>query len=337
MKFVHSLIFTLLLMALTCQTAAQAGQAQGVDELLRSADQGHPPAMLDLGRAYYHGNGVLKDPFKAKCWVEKAREAGLDTGDDQTVRRAEALWEKLELWQYSGECALERPLASGPAVGDRFVEPVTGIAFVWIPGKCFSTGAGRDKKGAKKGRACPEGFWMGQYEVTQAQWRRIMSSNPSRFKGDDLPVEQVTYEAVQDFIRRLNQTTGREFFLPTEVQWEFACTDRGRRQSFPWGRDERRPRANCGGCDTGGIRGKTSPVGSFPPNALGLYDMGGNVREWCEDSRRGRYHDKGRDRPFRGGSFVDSVKKSGCRSGDRMITGLKAYYLGFRLVAEDLD
>ncbi len=323
--------FFLIVMAATLLTGytgitapALAGQNVDIVELSRLADQGDPAAMADLGAAYFHGKGVLKDPFKAKCWVQRAREIALDLGDDQAVRRAERLWNKLELWKFSGECSGPSPAVSGPAAGDRFVEPVTGMAFIWIPGRCFSSPA------AKGGRACPDGFWMGVHEVTQAQWKRIMGNNPSRFKGDDLPVEQVSFDTAEEFIRRLNRDSGMIFSLPTEVQWEFACTNRGRKQPFPWGREDGRPQANCGGCDTGNLRGKTAPVASFAPNTLGLYDMGGNVREWCRNPRRS----SARDEPVRGGSFVDNVSRSKCRSGDRMIPRLKAYYLGFRLVAE---
>ena len=305
---------------------ALAGPGPGISELTRLAAQGDPDAMADLGQAYYDGRQVLKDPFKAKCWIQRARTAALDQDDDRAARRAKRLWNKLALWQYSGECPGQVPAASGPATGDGFVEPVTGMTFVWIPGRCFTTAAGK----GKGGRVCPDGFWMGAYEVTQAQWNRIMDTNPSRFQGKDLPVEQVSFDAVEEFIRRLNRESGRRFSLPTEVQWEFACTNRGRKKPFPWGRKQGRPRANCGGCDTGDVRGRTAPVGSFSPNALGLYDMGGNVREWCRDSRRR----DARDEPVRGGSFVDNVSRSKCRSGDRMIPGLKAYYLGFRLVAK---
>jgi formylglycine-generating enzyme required for sulfatase activity len=332
MKWFQVFFFTsLLISSSTALHAFESDRGHGFEELQRMAGQGDPVAMVDLGEAYFYGKGVLKDPFMAKCWVQKAREAGLDLGDDQTARRAERLWNELKLWQYSGDCRLELPVGTGPARGDRFVEPVTGMGFVWVPGRCFSMGSAKKKGGQ---RVCPKGFWMGQYEVTQGQWRRIMSDNPSRFKGDTLPVEQVSYERVQEFVRRLNQATGRSFSLPTEVQWEFACTNRGRK-AFAWGREQRRPQANCGGCDTGRFRGKTAPAGSFPPNALGLFDMGGNVREWCRDA--GRHREDLRDRPVRGGSFVDNVKRSGCRQKDRMITGLKAYYLGFRLTITRLD
>lgn len=299
-------------------------------ELASRAGQGDLSAMIDLGKAYYDGSGVLKDPYKARCWIERAREMGLNRGDDRTVLRAERLWEKLALWQYSGDCAVEVPRDSEPVPGDLFVEPLTGMRFVWISGGCFSPATDSENSTKKGRRDCLEGFWMGETEVTQSQWAAVMDGNPSRFRGHDLPVEQVSYEDVQTFIDRLNQTTGQRFALPTEGQWEFACTGRGRHHPFPWGREDFRPRANCSGCDSGSFRGKTAPVGSFLPNTLGLFDMGGNVREWCRAPR----HGAGRDRPVRGGSFVDPANRSKCRSTDRMLPGIKAYYLGFRLTAD---
>ena len=188
---------------------------------------------------------------------------------------------------------------------------------------------------------------MGETEVTQQQWMAVMDRNPSRFKGDNLPVEQVSFEDVRTFIRRLNQRTGRRFALPTEAQWEFACTGRGRRTPYPWGHDDYRPRANCGGCDTQGPRGKTMPVASYLPNASGLYDMGGNVREWCRDL----YDEKGYARPdeadirpgargtrvVRGGAYVDGVSASLCRARNNALPQISSSYLGFRLMIRNTD
>ena len=329
-KGIKTLAVALMALALTW------GQCPGsetghVQELLVMAGQGNLSAMIDLGKIYYDGRGVLKDPLKARCWIERARERGQDLGDGRTVHRAERVWEKLALWRYSGDCRIDEPgRTAGPASGERFVEPLTGMRFVWISGGCFTSRTGMKEESKKGRRICPKGFWMGETEVTQSQWTGIMADNPSRFKGQDLPVEQVSYEAVQAYIRRLNQATGKRFALPTELQWEFACTGRGRPQPFPWGREEFRPRANCSGCDSGPSRGKSMPVGSFYPNAAGLFDMGGNVREWCRDSR----HRDTRDKPVRGGSFVDPAGRSKCRFSERMLPGVKAYYLGFRLTAD---
>ncbi|WDP90697.1 MAG: SUMF1/EgtB/PvdO family nonheme iron enzyme [Desulfobacter sp.] len=304
---------------------------QDIDALLRAARSGDARAMCELGTAYFHGRGVLRDPLKAKCWVKQAHERGYE--------KAESIWNRLELWKYAGDCSLgfDEQLLPHRHSGDRFREPVTGMVFVWVPGKCFKMGCSgngadcpRDESPAR--RVCPEGFWMGQYEVTQAQWMALMPGNPSRFRGDDLPVEQVSFEDAREFIDRLNRETGLEFGLPTSVQWEFACRNRGRRPAYAWGDEDFRPKANCGGCDAGPFRGRTAPVGSFPANEIGLYDMGGNVREWCRTRMDG-----GRRRVVRGGSLVDPVSSSRCRAGQGALPGMKTYFTGFRLVLKSLD
>jgi len=312
----------------------------GIDELIQAARGGDVRAMCDLGKAYYHGKGVLKDPFKAKCWVKQAHSRG--------YRRAEKIWNRLELWKYSGNCNLgfDDPLEPAHRYGDLYRDPVTGMAFVWIPGKCFQMGCNPGDDDCGRGeplvlRTCIDGFWMGQYEVTQKEWSALMGANPSRFHGDDLPVEQVSFRQAQEFISRLNREAGKKFALPTEAQWEFACRNRGRRSVYPWGEEDFRPSANCGGCDAGVFRGRTSPVGRFTPNASGIYDMGGNVREWCRDlydkdgyviEKKRRDRKSNRPRVIRGGSLVDPVSSSRCRARESALPGMKTYFTGFRLV-----
>jgi len=131
-------------------------------------------------------------------------------------------------------------------------------------------------------------FQMGKYEVTQSQWESVMGSNPSSFKGANRPVEQVSWDDVQKFIRKLNSQTGDHFRLPTEAEWEYAVRA-GTTTPFSTGRCISTSEANYdghylySGCPKGESRGKTLPVGSFSPNEFGLYDMHGNVREWVQD------------------------------------------------------
>jgi formylglycine-generating enzyme required for sulfatase activity len=134
-------------------------------------------------------------------------------------------------------------------------------------------------------------FFMQTTEVTQGQWREVMGNNPSFFKdcGDDCPVEMVSWNDVRDFVRNLNQKEGTEKYrLPTEAEWEYACRA-GTGTPFYFGDCLSTDQANYDGmfpmpgCAKGESRRRTLPVGSFQPNAWGLYDMHGNVAEWCND------------------------------------------------------
>ncbi len=131
-----------------------------------------------------------------------------------------------------------------------------------------------------------QGFYIGKYEVTQAQWEAVMASNPSHFKGcPDCPVEQVSWNDAQVFISKLNEMEGsKRYRLPSESEWEYAARA-GTTTRYSWGDDIGNNRANCDGCGSqwDGLLASTAPVGSFNANAWGLHDMHGNVSEWVQD------------------------------------------------------
>ncbi|NOX33562.1 MAG: SUMF1/EgtB/PvdO family nonheme iron enzyme [Deltaproteobacteria bacterium] len=332
------LIFTLIFISIS-----HAKDMQKFPSMLANARKGDVEAMCDLGVAYFYGNNTLKDPFKAKCWIKKAYDKG--------SVRALKLWKDLELWRYSGKCdtSFDDEVLPKYAGGDIFKDPVTGMEFVFISGGCFKMGCDelkgkcdRDETPAHK--VCVDGFWMGRYEVTQKSWYDIMGSNPSRFSSDlSRPVENISFDDIQKFIRRINLKTRNKFSLPSEAQWEYACRNGGQNIIFPWGNESYRPEENCGTCNSGSFHGETAPVGSFPPNELGIYDMGGNVKEWCRDvyhknayaqhnKNNPVYEGHGSLRVLRGGSFVDNTSKLGCTSRDKSIPGMRSDYIGFRLV-----
>ena len=123
-------------------------------------------------------------------------------------------------------------------------------------------------------------YYMGKYEVTQALWQAVMGSNPSKFKGDDLPVEQVSCDDCQEFISKLNRMTGRKFRLPTEAEWEYAARGGKKSRGYQYSGSSNISDVAWYGGNSGS---KTHPVGMKQANELGIYDMTGNVNEWCQD------------------------------------------------------
>ena len=180
-------------------------------------------------------------------------------------------------------------------------------------------------------------YYMGKYEVTQALWQAVMGSNPSNFKGDNLPVETVNWNDCQEFISKLNSLTGRKFRLPTEAEWEYAA--RGGKKSRGYQYSGSRKISDVAWYE-GNSRSKTHPVGRKQANELGIYDMTGNVWEWCSDwygfySSSSQTNptgaDSGSSRVFRGGSWYGNARY--CRLSFRDCTppDCRGYNLGLRL------
>jgi uncharacterized protein (TIGR02996 family) len=167
------------------------------------------------------------------------------------------------------------------------------MTFVWVPPGSFLMGSPADEKERAENEtphrvSLTHGFWLGVHPVTQVQWRRVMGRNPSYFKGDELPVEQVSWDDGQGFCEKLKEKTGRQFRLPSEAEWEYACRA-GTTTPFWFGETISTDQANYHGNYTYGkgkkgvYRKQTTLVGSFPPNAWGLTDLHGNIWEWCQD------------------------------------------------------
>jgi eukaryotic-like serine/threonine-protein kinase len=173
------------------------------------------------------------------------------------------------------------------------------LEMVEIPVGDFMMGSlageiGRSNSEEPQHRVNVAGFFMGRFAVTQAQWQTVMGNNPSKFTGKNLPVERVSWNDAQAFCKKLNQQTGRTYRLPSEAEWEYACRA-GTTTPFHFGLTITPELANYDGNYTHGSgpkgqhRKRTTPVGSFAANGFGLYDMHGNVWEWCLDHWHGDY------------------------------------------------
>jgi formylglycine-generating enzyme required for sulfatase activity len=253
--------------------------------------------------------------------------------------------------------------------GEAWLEPVTGMKFVWVPGGCFQMGSSNPEGQAffldelPEHTVCVDGFWMGSFEVTNAQFRKFNPGHDSQdYQGlplnmDDQPVVNVSWEEAKEFTWWLsNQNNARGGFrLPTEAEWEYACRA-GSTGDYYWGLEIDARYLNLS--DVNDPTGPSSeyiddghavsaPVGSYLPNYFGLYDMLGNVWEWCEDRySQDAYKRHQRNNPIntlpdetwlkdvrvgRGGGWRShsGLVRCGGRGG---APGLKSISLGFRVV-----
>jgi len=248
------------------------------------------------------------------------------------------------------------PIPSIPFAAQKtFTSPFLGAKFVLIPAGTFMMGSPSDEPGRDSYESnqyqttISRVFYMQTTEVTQGQWKRVMGNNPSRFSdcGDDCPVEQVSWNDAQEFISKLNSMEGTDRYrLPTEAEWEYAARA-GTTTPFNTGTCLTADQANyngdypLSGCPKGKYRDRTVRVGSFAPNAWGLYDIHGNVWEWVQDWK-GNYPtgsvtdpagpSSGSFRMCRGGSWKQNAWV--CRSAFRFYAfpNLRKDNRGFRLV-----
>jgi len=196
---------------------------------------------------------------------------------------------------------------------------------------------GSDKEGPVHQVTLTQPFYLGKFEVTQEQWQAVMGSNPSYFKGPKLPVANVSWDDCQDFLTKLREKTGRKFTLPTEAQWEYACRA-GTTTRYSFG-DSDAGLAEHGWYSVNS-GAKNHPVGEKKSNPWGLYDMHGNVWEWCAD-RYGNYPSNevsdpagaasGASRVYRGGSWSNVAAFCGSADRDGNLPGFRFLYLGLRL------
>lgn len=216
----------------------------------------------------------------------------------------------------------------------NFLDNATGMEFVFIPGGSFRMGSD-DVLG---NWVTVEGYFMARHEVTQAQWIKVMGYNPSVFTGDpNLPVENISWYDASEFVKKLNEKTGRKYRLPTEVEWEYAARTRGR--TFKWAGTNTSEKLSSFAWTRENSDLVTHPVGQKRANGLGLFDMSGNVWEWTAD----RYVSKGKKdavdtdserKVIRGGSWM--MEGGLARTFSREASSAESRYHdnGMRLVLE---
>ena len=285
-----------------------------------------------------------KPPAKQKKTTSQGKTTRSEQKQDKTDSE-ENVPTKQELPSTSPES-----VAKDDEILDGTPIPITvnGVTFnmIKVEGGTFTMGATSemtepwdDEKPTHK--VTLSSYYIGETEVTQALWKAVMGSNPSFFKGDDLPVEEVSWDDCQDFILKLNSITKRSFRLPTEAEWEFAARGGNKSKHTQYSGS-----GNIGEVAwyDGNSGRKTHPVKTKKANELGIYDMSGNVWEWCQDWY-GSYSNGAQDNPtgpnsgtyrvYRGGSW-DLIARY-CRSSNRngYTPGSSLSYLGLRLVLSE--
>jgi len=266
-------------------------------------------------------------------WGSPLKNVSGDVGKNIAAGEKQINWKVLEeREQLVGDKIKFKLIASGK----KSFEP----EMVFVEGGTFHLGSSSGQSDEKPVHLVTvSSFNIGKYEVTQVQWKAVIGSNPSYFKDcDQCPVEQVSWNDVQDFIRKLNAQTGKNYRLPTEGEWEFAAKGGKSSKGYTY--------SGSNGLlsvawNTENSGSRTHAVGGKQANELGIYDMTGNVWEWCSDWY-GAYNNfsetnptgasSGQYRVLRGGSCGDNAY--GCRTASRygFIPGFGNSYGGFRLV-----
>jgi len=260
-----------------------------------------------------------------------------DYGKNIAPGRRRLVWNVLQDFPRGLRGKVDWSLTAG---GGGTTDPTTGMEFVAVPGGCFQMGDTFGDRGSdeKPHQVCVSDFSIGKYEVTQGHWKAVMGSNPSHFSscGDNCPVEQVSWDDAQQFIQRLNQQSGSNYRLPTEAEWEYAARSGGKSEIYSGGNN-----SDVVAWYSDNSGSKTHPVGQKQANGLGIFDMSGNVCEWCCDWY-GNYSSgwqldptgptSGSNRVKRGGGWFSVARsvRSADRSGDEPSNRYDS--LGFRLV-----
>ncbi len=225
----------------------------------------------------------------------------------------------------------------------ELVEGVT-IRMIWVEPGTFMMGSPNDELGRTSERETQykviisKGYWLAETELTQLQWERIMKDNPSFNKGANLPVDQVSYTDIEKFLVKIN-SKNKQFRLPTEAEWEYACRAGSQKAYATNNIDEMV-------WHSGNSGRQPHPVAQKKANAWGFYDMQGNILEWCSnwylenftnDSLDPKGPNKGKYRVQRGGQFTGRTKHTRVADRQRALPGDRDFYVGFRLAHDALN
>jgi len=332
-------------------SANEEAQLEAIDRQLRKELEKRKAAEAAAAKAEAEARAQAQAQAKAKAEAEaKAKAQAQAKAKAEAKARAEA---------EQARVAEERAQAEARVAEERAQAEKRAGEFVAIKGGCFEMGSPSYEGGRGKNeglhQVCVEGFKIGKYEVTQGEWQAVMGSNPSSFSscGDRCPVENVSWNDVQEYIEKLNAKTGKKYRLPTEAEWEYGARA-GTTTAYWWGNQASHEYANYGqdSCCRPLAEGRdrwdyTAPVGSFPPNPWGLYDTAGNVWEWTcsayvenydgSEKRCSSKNDASARRVHRGGSW-NSIP-AWVRSAFRywLTPDYRSLHLGFRLAQGEAE
>jgi formylglycine-generating enzyme required for sulfatase activity len=321
-------------------TDVAIGLRQNISQLQRAINCEAATALTSLK---FSGANSTTQPSQNKYKFKNQLEPALDYFSFKTVR--------IELNKQSSQ------IIDSPKINVRhFMEDIGDglrLSMIEIPSGDFLMGSAAANSTKPIHSVLVPRFYMGQALITQMQWQSLMGGNPSHFKGDGkLPVENVSWLDSMEFCRKLSQKTGRIYRLPSEAEWEYACRS-GSTENFAFGSALNLRLSNYKSSYS--YLGRTTLAGSSPANAFGLYDMHGNLWEWCLDEWVDNYNDApidgsargdanlldggdgDKEHVIRGGSFISSATH--CRSAFRTYASAsyRGHSLGFRVVAVSVN
>lgn len=322
-----------------CTGIMEAGQLLGVGKVIIGS-------INMIGKTYYLSLSLI-DVKTGN--IERISEDKFKGEVDGLIESSKRVTKRL-----MGERLLEdfpEPIAASSLVPAKTGGEASAVnmEFVMVKGGCYrmgdSFGSGyADERPVHE--VCVNDFYMGKYDVTQGQWKEIMGNNLSEFDrcGDDCPVENISWNDAQDFIAKMKWKIGKNYRLPTEAEWEYAARSGGKKEEWA-GTSNESELGEYAWFDLNS-GGKTHPVGKKKPNGLGLYDMSGNVWEWCQDFYDENYYryspknnpegpSSGTNHVLRGGSWFNGEGYSRTDKRLPIIPDYRDGNDGFRLVRTD--